>query len=246
MRQSNSSLPRSPVRPLALLVGGIFIAAPLSYSQEPPVPSKEKESGPSVRVMLLVPGGPNLELISIAGEKMSEPFNVGARGLSSEFFPKSLVFNLAIRDSKAEKGVRSVASVTLPETSKHFIVLLEPKDASAFKVHVVDSKQPSFGADSLLFFNAADTPVAAAMDEKKILLKPREITIVPAPPSKGDLPYFHVALYRPEGSGTRAFASSRWPHRKDARVYVFIYRIPETDRYTFQSVSESLAKPVIP
>lgn len=245
MRYLNSIIRGLPA--LALVVGSMVVTAPLSYSQSPENPAKdkpkEKESGPGVRAMLLVPAGPNIELISVTKDKTSEPFNVGALGLSDEFFPKATVFNLAIKDTKAENGIRSVATVTLPETGRHFIVLLEPKDANSFKYYVIDAKQPNFKANSLLFFNAADTPVAGAMDDKKFVVKPHEISILSAPTPKEGVPYFFMGLYRPEGETLRPFASNRWPHRDDARVYVFIYREAGSGRYAYQCVNESLIDP---
>ena len=195
-------------------------------------------AGPEVRALLLVPGGPVVKLHPVSGEKVGDAVQVGARGLSESFRPAAREFSLAIPDSKKESGYRIVGKATLPEQGKDFIILLEP-GSSTFKVHVVSGQEPRFGADCILFFNASDTVLGAALGRSKVLIKPR-VTVFAKPPPRGDKPFYQVTFYQPENSKARPFANTRWPHRDASRCYVFFYR-SENGRLTYQAVDESLA-----
>lgn len=196
-----------------------------------------ESSGPGVRALLLVPGGPIVKLHPMSGETVGDAVQVGARGLSESFKPSSREFSLAIPDANQESGYRSVGKVTLPEQGKDFIILLEPTK-EVYKVHVVDSRESRFGADSILFFNASDIILGAALGSNKVLIKPR-VAIFAKPPPRGEKPFYQVTFYQPDNSKARPFANTRWPHREASRCYVFFYR-SETGRLTYQAVDESL------
>lgn len=196
-----------------------------------------ESSGPGVRALLLVPGGPLVKLHPMSGETVGDAVQVGARGLSESFKPPSREFSLAIPDAKQESGYRSVGKVTLPEQGKDFILLLEPAK-EVYKVHVVDSRESRFGADSILFFNASDIILGAALGSNKVLIKPR-VAVFAKPPPRGEKPFYQVTFYQPDNSKARPFANTRWPHREASRCYVFFYR-SETGRLTYQAVDESL------
>ncbi len=227
------------------LLGAIILGGPGSVlaqiTSASPAIAQVRERGPSVRALLLVPGNPNLELVTIVSGVASEPFNVGASGLSMPFFPGSKAFALAVKDDSLEEGYRSVSSVALPETGSDFILLLEPKEGRSFNSHVIDSHGEGFGADATLFFNASASPVAAIMEQKRWMIRPRRVEIVPAPPKKGDVPFYQVELYYPEGDKPRRFASSRWLHREDGRNYVFIFQARDSGRFAYQTINETIS-----
>jgi hypothetical protein len=194
-------------------------------------------SGPDVRALLLVPGGPVVKLHPASGEKVGEAVEIGARGLSESFKPAAREFSLAAPDARKESGYRMVGKVTLPEQGKDFIILLEP-GKEMFKVHVVNGEERRFVADCVLFFNASDTVLGAALGESKVLVKPRVAVFAKAPP-RGEKPFYQVTFYQPDNSKARPFANTRWPHRDTSRCYVFFYR-SENGRLTYQAVDESL------
>ena len=196
-----------------------------------------ESAGPGVRALLLVPGGPVVKLHPMSGETVGEAVQVGARGLSESFRPAAREFSLAIPDAKKESGYRAVGKVTLPEQGKDFIILLEPAKQE-FKVHVVNSRESRFGADSVLFFNASETILGASLGGSKILIKPR-VAVFAKPPPRGDKPFYQVTFYQPDNSKARPFANTRWPHRDASRCYVFFYR-SETGRLAYHAVDESL------
>jgi hypothetical protein len=196
-----------------------------------------ESAGPGVRALLLVPGGPVVELHPVSGEKVGKAVQIGARGLSESFRPAAREFSLAIPDARQESGYRPVGKVALPEQGRDFIILLEPAD-QVFKVHVVNSRESRFGADCLLFFNASDTVLGASLGGSKVLIKPR-VAVFAKPPPRGDKPFYQVTFYQPDNSRARPFTNTRWPHRDSSRCYVFFYR-SETGRLAYQAVDESL------
>lgn len=198
-------------------------------------------SGPGVRALLLVPGGPVVKLHPMSGTGTGEAVQIGARGLSETFRPGAREFFLAIPDSKEDSGYRSVGKVELPAQGKDFVILLEPaKDV--FKVHVVDARESRFEADCVLFFNASETLVGAALGDNKVLIKPRTAIFAKAP-RKSEKNFYQVTFYQPENVKARPFFNTRWPHRDRSRCYVFLYRA-QSGRLTYQAVDESLTPSV--
>lgn len=191
-----------------------------------------------VRALLLVPGGPVVNLHPLSGTVAGAAVQIGARGLSDPFKPATREFALAMPDAKQESGYRAVAKVTLPAEGKDFIILLEPAGAT-YKVHVVNARESRFGADCLLFFNATEITLGATLGATKVLIKPREAVFAKAP-LRGEKPFYQVTFYQPDDGKARPFTNTRWPHRDGSRCYVFFYRNPSTGRLTYQAVDEEL------
>lgn len=225
-----------------IIVFSLVFGLVFQTSQAQEKTSSKKSQGPAVRALLLAPGSPNVEIVTIAGEKVSAPFNVGASGLSARFYPNAAEFNLAMKDSETENknGYRVIAKVTLPESGRDFILLLEPAKEKKLKVHVINSADNKFGPDTTLFFNASGESVGAVFGDVKKVIAPRQIQIISAPPMKGDVPFFQVQLFHAVGSSSRLFASSRWLHRTNGRNYAFIYRDPTTERFSYKTFSETI------
>lgn len=196
-------------------------------------------SDPSVRALLLTPGGAVIKVYPITEDKVEAAVQIGARGLSASFKPGSRQFSLAIPDKTNESGYRPVARVVLPESGMDFIILLEPQ-TEIFKIHVVNGREPRFGANSLLLFNASDINLGANLGGTKILIKPR-VAVFANPPPRADKPFYQVTFYQPDNSKARPFADTRWPHRDTTRCYVFFYR-NQAGRLTYQAVDESLIR----
>lgn len=221
------------IRSILNILALCSFAASLSFAEE--------YSPPGVRALLLVPGGPVMNVHPMAGETVGPSVLVGARGLSESFKPPAREFSLAIPDPGQESGYRSVGKVSLPEKGKEFILLLEPLDKT-LKAHVINGREPRFAEDGLLFFNASDTVLGATLGGTKVLIKQRVAVFAKAPP-RGDKPFYQVTFYQPDNTRARPFANTRWPHRDNSRCYVFFYR-NKTGRLTYQAIDESLA-PVV-
>jgi len=191
-----------------------------------------------IRALLLVPGGPVIKLHPLSGSVVGDAVQIGARGLSDPFKPGAREFSLAVPDAKQESGFRAVANVVLPAEGRDFIILLEPAGAT-YKVHLVNSGESRFSADSMLFFNALEVTLGATLGETKVLIKPRVAVFAKAPP-RGEKPYYQVTFYEPDKGKARPFADTRWPHRDKGRCYIFFYR-SQGGRLTYQAVDEELA-----
>ena len=213
-----------------LLLATVCVAASISHAAT-------ESAAPGVRALLLVPGGPVVKLHPLSGKIVGDAVQVGARGLSDPFRPATREFSLAVPDSKQETGHRVVANVPLPAEGGDFIILLEPA-RSMFKVHVVNARESRFGSDSVLFFNATETTLGAALGQSKVFIKPRMVVFA-KPPRKGGKPFYQVTLYQPDDGRARPFVNTRWPHRNGSRCYVFLYR-GQNGRLSYQAVDEVL------
>lgn len=213
-----------------LLLASVCLAASIAHAAT-------ESAAPGVRALLLAPGGPVIKLHPMSGKAVGDTVQIGARGLSDAFKPAAREFSLAIPDSKKESGYRSVAKVTLPAEGRDFIILLEPAGAT-LKVHVVNARESRFGSDCVLFFNATETVLGAALGDNKTLIKPRMAVFAKAP-RRGEKPFYQVTFYQPDDGGARPFVNTRWPHRDGSRCYVFIFR-SQSGRLTYQAVDEVL------
>lgn len=207
-----------------------------------PLHAQSSESpGVKVRALLLVPGGPTIDLYAIAAEtgKETGPILVGARGISDPLDPGARVFSFAMADPSTESGRRPVATISLPAIGNDFIILLEPA-GNQFKPHLVSGQAPRFGNSSTMFFNATDHSIGASLGESRILIPPRKPVVAEAPP-RGEQPWYQVAFYEPQEDGSpRVFSNTRWPYRNASRSYVFFYRSEPSGRISYQAVDETL------
>jgi len=221
------------------IFGAILLSLSLPVFAQETAPANVQKQGPAVKALVLTQGAVSLDLFTVVGDKMSEPFNVGSWGLSESFYPGK-TFNLAMKDTAAENGARMVSTITLPDGGNEFILLLEPTADKQFKPYIINSRNREFRENSILFFNASTQPVGVTLDEKKAVIQPRKIEILAAPEKKGDIPYYNAALFHPQGTKTRMFASSRWLHRPDGRNYVFVFQDSKSGTYDCRILDESL------
>jgi hypothetical protein len=222
-------------RSLLLAVMPVLLLGQFSSAQE------EEDKKLAVRALLLAPGGPTMELHTIASEskKLAGPVLVGARGLSDPISPGARNFSFAVPDDSKEDGYRPIAQVVLPARGSEFIILLEPV-GKIIKSHVINGKSPDFVNDSTLFFNATDIPIGAELGKKKLLIPPRKPTIVPAPRREGEQPWYGVAFYESKDGRASLFSSARWPYRNASRSYLFFYRVAPSGKIAYEAVDEPL------
>lgn len=224
------------LRNLQIAIFAVLLQAQSSSAQD------KDNSVLTIRALLLAPGGPSMELYTLAAgsKKLAGPVLLGARGLSKQFAPGARIFEFSISDKSEEDAYRSVASVVLPETGRDFIVLLEPVGQS-LKPHIVSAKSPRFGNNTTLFFNATDVSIGATLGKNKVVIPPHKPVIAEAPPRE-EAPWYQVTFYESKDSQPVMFANTRWPHRNASRGYIFIYRSKPSGRITFQAVDETIEK----
>ncbi len=216
-----------------LLAALLFCAGFLSGQAQAEERSGE---GVSVRAMLLMPAGTHMELSAAAGEKVSKPVLVGARGLSDGVGISGRQFSWVTPEAGAPGGYKILCKVVLPETGGNFITLLEPEE-DHFKAHVMNGGDSNFGPDAVAFFNAAREDIGVAMDSKRVLIVPGKPVVV-NPPRMAEKPFYQVQMFRVEEGAYQLFASTRWPYRTATRSYVFIYRSQKNGQLAWQAVDE--------
>lgn len=201
------------------------------------LPSAAESAAPSIRALLLVPGGAVTTIYPTTGAVRGDGVVVGARGLSQSFRAPAREFSLAMEDKKRESGFRNVGKVSLPTDGDDFIILLEPEETT-LNVHLVNSRETRFRAGSVLFFNASDESVGVTLGSSKLVIKPR-IAIFGKPSPADGQSYYQVTFFEANNGKAKPFTNTRWPHRDNSRCYVFLYR-DQKGRFTYQAVDEGL------
>jgi len=130
----------------------------------------------------------------------------------------------------------ALATVTLPESGKSFIVLLIPA-ATGYKPVVIAAEDPSFKPGDVYFYNHGDKPVLGYVGTATFVLPPgKGQTLTPkgAKPEK----YYDVGFGVREKEGDRPLSTTRWPVDEKIRSYVFFFVNPTTKRLDFRAVDE--------
>lgn len=198
--------------------------------------SERSEAGPSVSMLLLAPHGPVAELHSIVGDRIKGPVRVHSARVSEPLFPGARAFSLAIADATSAQGFKAVATVTLPQSGKDFIALLQP-EGERYNVMLIDKDSPGFRQDSIALYNAADAPIGFSAGGKRVLINPKKLAVV-QPPPREEKPYYQLQLYEIRENEPKILTNTRWPHRNRSRLYLFFYRNETTGRIVWQAVDE--------
>lgn len=193
-----------------------------------------KPSKGEVAVRFLAESAPdNLGRIALLNEKgRSEPFDLPVNNLSMPQTPPARVFSVWAVDKKV-----SLATVTLPEEGKSFIVLLIPSPKGGYSPVVMNSDDPSFKPGDIYFHNNADKTVLGFVGTSKFTLAPAKGTILRPKGAKAEK-FYDVGLGVREAEGDRVLCTTRWPEDNQARFYVFFYLDPATKRIAYRAVDE--------
>jgi len=220
----NSSMPR-------LIVILSFLLAPVLAAQAP------GRGDLSVRLLAeRVPGGIG-QVVLVAQDKTTEPFDLPVNHLSDPVVAPARTFGVRPADAEAK-----LATVTLPEVGRSFIVLLVPAAEGGYKPVVVPAEDASFKAGDVYFYNHADKTVIGYVGTSTFTLPPGRGQIVrPAGPREDT--FYDVAFGVRDATGDRPFSTTRWPIETRVRAYVFFFTNPTTNRVDYRAVDEYLSPP---
>jgi len=130
----------------------------------------------------------------------------------------------------------SLATVTLPDAGKSFIVILIPA-ATGYTPVVITANDPSFKAGDVYFYNHGDKPVLGYVGTATFVLAPGKGQIL-TPKGAKENTYYDVGFGVREKEGDRALSTTRWPVDDKQRAYVFFFVNPTTKRLDFRAVDE--------
>ena len=210
---------------LATIFALLFSA--LAWAQEGP------KSG-DLKVRFLAERVPaDLGQVVMATDKAkSTPFDLPINNLSQPQVAPARVF--AVKPATG-KDI-SLATVTLPDAGKSFIVLLVPA-ATGYKPVVIAASDPSFKPGDVYFYNHGDKPVLGYVGTATFVLQPGKGQIL-TPKGAKEGTYYDVGFGVREKEGDRALSTTRWAVDDKQRSYVFFFVNPTTKRLDFRAVDE--------
>ena len=197
------------------------------------LPAQESGRG-EVKVRFLAERAPaNLGQVELlAGKIRSAAFDLPMNHLSEPQAPPARAFSVCQSGKEAP-----LATVTLPESGKAFIILLIPVPAGGYKPVVIPSDDPSFKPGDVYFYNHSDKPVLGYVGTAKFILQPATgQTLRPAGAKPEN--YYDVGFGVREKEGDRALSTTRWPVDPQQRSYVFFFLNPKSNRLDFRAVDE--------
>ncbi len=210
----------------------IFLLCLISVSHASPAASK------GVEVRFLAARLPNNlgKVVLTTAEQRSDPFDLPMNNLSlPQEFP-ARIFNILSVDHK-----KSLATVTLPEEGKSFVVLLLPSSKQGYTPVVMPFDNPNFKAGDFYLHNNANKTVFGYVGTSKFALKPKRGDVL-RPKGARKERFYDVSLGVKEAGGNRVLSMTRWLESKHMRHYVFFYTDPKTKRVACRMVEEFVPK----
>lgn len=198
------------------------------HAQEP---DKEKDG---IKVRFLAEQAPKEigEVTLVAEDKHSANFTLPTNNLSEPQMAPARAFKL----QTVAKNL-ALATVTLPEAGKSFIVLLVPAPTGGYKPVVLRADDPAFKPGDTYFYNHADKTVLGFVGTAKFTLEPgkgQSLHPEGARPEK----FYDVGFSVREKDGDKPLSSTRWPVEPNIRSYVFFFTNSQTKRVDFRAVDE--------
>lgn len=176
------------------------------------------------------------EFVLAAGEGLTPPFAIPDNGFSAPMPPPESgpAFALGKAD---ETPFRSLATITLPDAGKRFLVIVFPGKGDALRTLVVRADDPAFRPGHVMILNFADQPIAADLGGEKHRFDPGSRTIF-RPRRKDDLANYQVRFYHAKNGKPKLFAANLWPHFDKKRAFVFLHSDPGTGSPSYRAIDE--------
>ena len=178
------------------------------------------------------------KIVMAVGDTLSDAFDLPSNYLSVPLRPPARVFSL-----RATQPDVALASITLPEEGKSFIILLIPAREGGFKPIIMNADDPSFKPGDVYFYNHSPNPVLGHVGTAKFLLESAK-GLVLHPSGARQENFYDVSFGVREEKGDRVMSRTRWPVDNKVRSYVFFFVNPVTKLADFRAVDEFVPPPV--
>jgi hypothetical protein len=180
------------------------------------------------------------QVVMAVGENRSTPFDLPSNYLSTPLTPTARTFNL-----RAVTPDVSLASITLPEDGKSFIVLLIPAKEGGFKPIVIRSDDPAFKSGDVYFYNHSPKVILGYVGTAKFSLEAGKGMVLRPTGARAEN-FYDVGFGVREEQGDRTLSQTRWPVDDKVRSYVFFFVNPSTSLLDFRAVDEFIPPPAKP
>jgi len=180
------------------------------------------------------------QVVMAVGDNRSTPFELPSNYLSAPLPAPARTFSL-----RAVTPDVSLASITLPEDGKSFIILLIPAKEGGFKPIVIRADDPTFKTGDVYFYNHTSKMILGYVGTAKFSLE-AEKGLVLRPTGARAENFYDVGFGVREEQGDRTLSQTRWPVDDKVRSYVFFFVNPTTTLLDFRAVDEFVPPPVKP
>jgi hypothetical protein len=207
----------------------IWFAFVVSVIAQEPV----KESKGDIRVRLLaIVAPPELgQVYLLSGETKSPAFDLPTNNVS-----EPITVTLRALQLKTSSKDTNLATITLPEAGKRFVVILIPIPAGGYSPYIIRTDELSFKKGDCFFLNLSHKQIIGKLGTKDLSLEPGKSAIErPAGARKEN--YYDIAFASKEGDDTRILSTSRWPVDEQIRSYLFFYE-DASGSITYRAVDE--------
>ena len=176
------------------------------------------------------------EYVVASGESLTPQFTIPDNGFSTPVPAPGEGTVLAL-GKPGGTPFRSLATITLPENGKRFLVLVFPGKGDALKVVLIRADDPGFRPGHVMIMNLATVTLAADLGGEKFRFAPASQTIF-RPRRKDDLANYQVRFYQVREGKPKLFAANLWPYFDKKRAFVFLYADPASASPTYRSIDE--------
>jgi hypothetical protein len=176
------------------------------------------------------------EYVLAVGDVPTSPFTIPDNGFSAPV-PAPGAGNALALGRPGDTPFRRLAAITLPETGKHFLVMVFPGENETLRTLVVRADDPAFRPGNVMILNLSSQTLAGDLGGEKLRFEPGKQAIF-RPRRKDDLANYQVRFYQSRGGKPKVFAASLWPYFEKKRAFVFLYADPASGFPTYRSIDE--------
>jgi hypothetical protein len=208
------------------LFGGGLLALGSATAQE--------DAGEPAEIRFAAQAAPrNLgDLVMVAGEERSEPFELPVNHLSEPQTAPARVVGL-VREN--QPGV--LTTIRLPAEGEAFIVLLVPGTETPFEPVVLPAAEDKFRPGDYYVHNISKKRVIGKVGSVTFTVPPRSGRIV-KPKGAVEDRYYNVLLGVVDGGQKKPISTSRWPLSPRMRTYLFFFDNPTRGDVDFRAIDE--------
>ena len=211
------------------LLTTLFFALIIPIIAQEPV----KEDKGDIRVRLLaIVAPPDLgQVYLLSGETKSPAFDLPTNNVSDP-----ITVTLRTIQLKTSTKDINLATITLPEAGKRFVVILIPIPAGGYSPYIIRTDELTFKKGDCFFLNLSHKQIIGKLGTKDISLDPGKSTIA-RPTGARKENYYDIAFASKEGEDARILSTSRWPVDEQIRSYLFFFE-DANGSITYRAVDE--------
>ena len=195
------------------------------------VPAKEDKGDIRVRLLAIVAPPELGQVYLLSGETKSPAFDLPTNNVSDP-----ITVTLRALQLKMSSKDTNLATITLPESGKRFVVILIPIAAGGYLPYIIRTDELAFKKGDCFFLNLSHKTIFGKLGTKDLLLEPGKSTIA-RPTGARKENYYDVAFASREGTEERILSTSRWPVDEQIRSYLFFFE-DASGSITYRAVDE--------